>query len=284
VKIDRVLAGIDFGPATESIIGYSSFFAEFMDASLKLLYVIDYLVTPPAYLAPYMEKEKQIAEKKFALLKKRLKDTGIKVETEVAVGRLHESFDSAAKKINADMLVLGFMSHALRRSSSEKLIKGLQMPMLVIRGEKAETDRIGSVKIRRILCPTDFSEASKKALKIARELKDIFSAELDVIYVLQNYILKKKIEKLKNRDKIIQELFEDTRENLKKILSDYDIEKTGTIDEGEPDKRIVSFSEENDIDLIVMGARGLGFIKGIFIGSVTDTVLKSSPCPVLVIH
>jgi universal stress protein A len=156
--------------------------------------------------------------------------------------------------------------------------------MLVVRGGKAESARMDSIKIRRILCPTDFSKASGEALKVARELKNIFSAELDVMYVLPNYILKKKIKKLKDRDKIIQELFEDTRENLKKILSDYNIEKAGIIDEGKPDKRIVSFSKEKDIDLIVMGARGLGFIKGMIIGSVTDAVLKSSPCPVLVIH
>jgi nucleotide-binding universal stress UspA family protein len=105
-----------------------------------------------------------------------------------------------------------------------------------------------------------------------------------VIYVLPNYIIKKKIRKLKDRDKIIQELFEGTRESFKKILSDYNIEKAGIIDEGEPNKRIVSFAKEKDIDLIIMGARGLGFIKGMLIGSVTDAVLKSSPCPVLVIH
>ena len=35
------------------------------------------------------------------------------------------------------MLVLGFVTHTFRRSSSEKLIKGLQIPMLVVRGEKA---------------------------------------------------------------------------------------------------------------------------------------------------
>ena len=284
MKIDRVLAGIDFGPSTEIVTAYALFFAKTMGASLNLLYVIDYLVTPPAYLAPYMEEEKKIAEKRFETLKKRLADAGIKTETDVTVGRLHEAFDAILKKVNSDMLVLGFTSHVLRRSSSEKLIKGLQMPMLVVRGEKAESARMDSIKIRRILCPTDFSKASGEALKVARELKNIFSAELDVMYVLPNYILKKKIKKLKDRDKIIQELFEDTRENLKKILSDYNIEKAGIIDEGKPDKRIVSFSKEKDIDLIVMGARGLGFIKGMIIGSVTDAVLKSSPCPVLVIH
>jgi len=56
------------------------------------------------------------------------------------------------------------------------------------------------------------------------------------------------------------------------------------MDQGEPHKRIVALAKEKDIDLIVMGARGLGFIKGMLIGSVTDAVLKSSPCPVLVAH
>lgn len=283
MKIERILAGIDFGPATEGVIGYSSFFAEIMGASLDLLYVIDYLVTPPAYLAPYMEEEKKVAEKKFSELKKQLTDKGIKTKTEVIVGRLHESFETTIKRVNADMLILGFMSHALRRSSSEKLIKGLKMPMLVVRGEKAESARIGSVRIKRILCPTDFSEISMKALKIAKELKDIFSAEIDILHVMPSHIIKKKIKKLKDKDRILKEIREETMNNLTKFITNYTIAKS-EIDEGEPDKKIVSFSKENDIDLIVIGARGLGFIKGMLIGSVTDAVLKSSPCPVFVIH
>ena len=284
MKVERILTGIDFGPATEIVVGYASFFAEVLGASLKLLYVIDYLVTPPAYLAPYMEEEKEAAEKKFTALKKRFEYTGIKVETEVVVGRLRESFDVVAKKINANMLVLGFMSHALRRSSSEKLIKGLQIPMLVVRGEKAETSRTGPIKIRRILCPTDFSEESKNALNLAKELKDIFSSRLDVIHVFPSHILEKKMKKWKNGDKAIKELFEQTAARLDKFLSDSDIKGPGIIDKGEPENKINSFSRENDIDLVVMGARGLGFIKGMVIGSVTDAVLKSSPCPVLVMH
>ena len=284
MKIDRVLAGIDFGPSTEIVTAYALFFAKTMGASLNLLYVIDYLVTPPAYLAPYMEEEKKTAEKRFETLKKQLADAGIKTETDVTVGRLHEAFDAAVEKINADMLVLGFKPHALRRSSSEKLIKGLKMPMLVVRGGKAESARMDSIKIRRILCPTDFSEESKKALKFANDLKDIFSAEMAVIHVLPNHIIKIKIEKVRDRDRMLQELNDEARDNLNNFLSNYDIEKSGVIEEGEPDKRIISFSKEKDIDLIVMGARGLGLMKGMIIGSVTDAVLKSSPCPVLVIH
>ena len=284
MKIEKILTGIDFGPSTEKVFAYASFFAEVLGASLNLLHVIDYIVTPPAYLAPYMEEEKKVAEKKFATLEKRLRASGIKAETKVISGRLHESFNAMVEKINADMLVLGFMSHVLRRSSSEKLIKGLQMPMLVVRGERAESAKMDSIKIRRILCPTDFSEASKKALKVANDLKDIFSAEMDVVHVLPNHIIKIKIEKVRDRDRVLQELNDGARDNLNNLLSNYDIEKSGVIEEGEPAKRIISFSKEKDIDLIVMGARGLGLIKGMIIGSVADAVLKSSPCPVLVIH
>jgi nucleotide-binding universal stress UspA family protein len=46
---------------------------------------------------------------------------------------------------------------------------------------------------------------------------------------------------------------------------------------------IVRKSKEGNFDLIVMGARGLGTIKKIFIGSVSEGVLKNTPCPVLIV-
>jgi len=284
MKIKKILAGIDFGPFTDEVIEYSSFFAEVFDASLNLLYVIDYLITPPTYLTPYIEEEKRIAEGRISELKKKLIDKGIKTKTEVIAGRLHESFDAVIRKINADMLILGFMPHVLRRSSSEKLIKGLQMPMLVVRGKRAESSKKESVKINRILCPVDFSDISGKALEVAKELRNVFSSKLYVLNILPSYAIKKKMKKCKDYDRAIKELFEQTSSSLNKFLKDYDIKDSGMIEQAEPDKRIVSFSIEKDIDLIVMGARGLSFIKGMIIGSVTDAVLKSSPCPVLVIH
>ncbi len=284
MKIKRILAGIDFGLFTEEVIAYSSFFAEVFNASLNLLYVIDYLITPPAYLTPYIEEEKGIAEGKFSELKKKLMDKGIKTTTKVIVGRLHESFDAEIRKIKADMLVLGFMSHILRRSSSEKLIIGLQIPMLVIRNEKAGSSKKEYIKIDKILCPTDFSDISRKAIVVAKELRDIFPSKLYVLNILPSYVIKKKMKKYKDYDRAIKELFEQTSSSLNIFLKDYDIKESGMIEQDEPDKRIVSFSIENDIDLIIMGARGLSYIKGMIIGSVTDAVLKSSPCPVLVIH
>ena len=139
MKIKKILAGIDLEKDSERVLAYASFFGDVFGASLSLLYVIDYFVTPPAYLAPYIEKEKRDAMEKLAALKAKMTEAGFNAESEVVVGRLRESFEAVLKKRSADMLVLGFMSHALRRSSSEKLIKGLQTPVLVVKGRK--TDR-----------------------------------------------------------------------------------------------------------------------------------------------
>jgi len=283
MKIEKILAGIDFGRDSESVLVYAAHFAKIFGATVNLLYVIDYLTTPPAYLIPYIKEEKKIAEKKFDELKKQLSDSGISSKTEIIIGRLQESFEAAAKKKHADMLVLGFMSHALRRSSSEKLIKSLQMPMLVIRGAKAETSKTGDIQIRKILCPTDFSDMSGKALKVARELKEALSSKLDVIHVSTDYEIAK-IKTLEHKEEAIQELHERAKNKLDEFLQVHAVQEKGVIDEGEPERKIVAFAGENDIDLIVISARGLGLIKGMLIGSVTDAILKTSPCPVLVVH
>jgi len=283
MKVDKILVGIDFETATDTVLSYAYTFATAMKASLTLVNVLDYMATPPAYLVPYIEEERKIAEQKFDVIKSQLLTKGISADFEVVVGRLNESFGAVLKKTNADMLVLGYIHHVLRRSSSEKLIKSLQVPMLVVRGVKAEFWDRGPVAIKKILCPTDFSDASKKAMDAAIELRDVFSARLEVLYVSADYHVGK-VKSVKDKDTILRNLRNKAEDDMQSFLSRYALQSTGVIEEGEPYKKIISFSEEKNIDIIVIGARGLGLIQGLFIGSVTDSVLKTSPCPVLVVH
>jgi nucleotide-binding universal stress UspA family protein len=53
--------------------------------------------------------------------------------------------------------------------------------------------------------------------------------------------------------------------------------------EGNAVEEIVEKSREGKFDLVIMGARGLGTIKKIFIGSVSEGVIKNAPCPVLIV-
>ena len=51
--------------------------------------------------------------------------------------------------------------------------------------------------------------------------------------------------------------------------------------EGQPYDELVKYADTRDIDMIVLGVRGQGMVKTLFLGSTTDRVIRNSPCPIL---
>ena len=285
----RLVAGIDLGPETEPVVSYAAFFAAAQDACVRLLYVIDYLLTPPSYLSEYVEEEKKREEAEMTSWKLRLRREGIDAECGILLGRLHESFVKAIEETSPDLLVIGFKSHMIRPSSSERLIKSLKVPILVVRGKKASGAVIGCVGIKRILCPVDFSDNSRKAAAVARKYASLFSADLSVVNVVPSYLIKEKWPVWKKLGEAEKEKFDETvrseaERKLDAFCSEMEIETKGAITQGHPGEAIVALAGEGGYDLIVIGARGLSYVESVLIGGTTEAVLKSSPCPVLVVH
>ena len=54
-------------------------------------------------------------------------------------------------------------------------------------------------------------------------------------------------------------------------------------DTGAPAVVVLDFAESNNIDLIIMGSRGLGVVKGVLLGSVSQYVVEQAKCPVMVV-
>lgn len=46
---------------------------------------------------------------------------------------------------------------------------------------------------------------------------------------------------------------------------------------------ICDFCKASDADIVIVGRRGMGFLKGLILGSVSEKVVKSAPCSVLVV-
>jgi nucleotide-binding universal stress UspA family protein len=284
-----ILSGIDLGFATENIIGYTSYVASKVHGSVRLLYVIDYLLTPPSYLSAHIEEERMREESEIARWKDRLNDAGVETEYRIVFGRLREALIKGIEETSPELLVIGYKSHPIRPSSSERLIKSLHVPMLVVRGKCSETASIGTVAIKRILCPVDFSKNAGKAVYAAKKYAALFSSELHVIHIIPSYLMKEKRaewEKMSEKDR---ELFDDALHNkakaeLRSLIKDCAIAGDGEVFQGNPGETISSVAGKDGYDLIVMGARGLSYVESILIGGTTDAVLKSSPCPVLVVH
>jgi nucleotide-binding universal stress UspA family protein len=133
--------------------------------------------------------------------------------------------------------------------------------------------------IKKILAPTDFSDLSAKGVKYACQLAKEVGAALMVVNVVlldeSGTIDKREIEEHKNQ------LDEFLGKTLAKVSAGLKIRKL--VETGEPSAAIADRAESERVDLIVTCTHGRGGISRFLIGSVTDKLVRRSPCPVLVV-
>jgi nucleotide-binding universal stress UspA family protein len=140
--------------------------------------------------------------------------------------------------------------------------------------------------INKILVPIDFSEISERILPLALFVAEKFAAELHVIFVAEDIFT---YSGYTMGDFPMVQFEEDNLANSKKRLEDF-LEKyrsgsripmQNKVLQGQVAREIVDYSKAQDIDLIVMGTHGYRGLEKMFMGSVTDRVLKLASCPVL---
>ncbi|MGD0283237.1 MAG: universal stress protein [Dissulfurispiraceae bacterium] len=285
-----ILAAVDLGAGTEKVLSYSLWLSRAVAdgaCDITMLNVMDYALTPPAYLLPYLGKEEEAGGIELDKWVDRLKPFGVTATGRIAVGRLVETFNKTIHEFPVAALVLGHKSHLIRTSSSERLIKSLNAPMLVVRGKKADGAVLGAVGVKKILCAVDFSAHSKKALESACSLAEKNSSALLITHILSSLELDKSFGSLRN-------LSEEDKQNYKShaiqeaekaicspAISCGSAERIVRI--GVPYKTINEIASERDTDLIVIGARGESSTTGVLLGSIAEAIIKSSPCPVMLV-
>lgn len=62
------------------------------------------------------------------------------------------------------------------------------------------------------------------------------------------------------------------------------VKASATVIRGYPAEDIVRFAEKEQIDMIVVGSLGKSSIEYMFIGSVSESIVRKAPCPVLVVR
>ncbi|HJU61719.1 MAG TPA: universal stress protein [Candidatus Binatia bacterium] len=150
--------------------------------------------------------------------------------------------------------------------------------------------------VKKILAPTDLSTLSLGGLRYAFGLARSFGAEVIVYHVINRDEIMHFSEQLKRFGNPVaigrhtESLIEESRDALSHFLQDNLgdllplVEVRTKVEIGLPYKNIVERARDDGADLIVMSTHGRTGFSHVLLGSITEKVVRTAPCPVVSIR
>ena len=138
--------------------------------------------------------------------------------------------------------------------------------------------------LKKLLVVIDGSDACYRAVDLAATLAAKLDASLCLLHVISDAPLPKELRQMIEYEQINESRL-DILKNSGSVMLDNAAERAGkqgarkieqAMRQGDPADAIVQFAEDNDIDLIVMGRRGLGQLKALLLGSVSRKVCNTT--------
>jgi nucleotide-binding universal stress UspA family protein len=199
-----------------------------------------------------------------------------------------EAIVNAAAEHSADVIVMRSRRRphraALLGSTAESVCRTAPCPVFVTHSDERDWIVRGiDIELKRVLVPYDFSDYSELALKYALSFAQRYQAELHLLHVLPPHTI--------NDPEIAwfpvtgEGSYHNATRRLQKAVPPEThlwCHVKHAVSEGHPYREVLQYAEKNEIDLISIGAHGVGFGMRALFGSNVDRVLRQSPCPVLV--
>jgi nucleotide-binding universal stress UspA family protein len=135
-----------------------------------------------------------------------------------------------------------------------------------------------------LLVPTDGSEAAIDAAEHAYSLGERYDATVHVLAVVER---SESASIVGQGDEKLDTLQENGTESTQRIVSEAvsrDVEAVGAVEVGNPDKAILEYAEDYDVDMIVIGTHGRSGVGRFLMGSVTERVIRGGDIPTLAIQ
>ncbi len=294
VHFKKILCATDFSDFSNHTVSYGVALAKEFEANLIICHVID-LSSVAIYgefqLDP-IGQQNRIMEDARAQLEKLTGDQPVAWESLITVGKPADEISRAVEEKAIDLVITatrgrsGFKRFILG-SVTERLMRTITCPLLVVHSPEREFVSIPQpeIKLNKILVGCDFSPDSDQAFKHGLSLAQEFQAELHLTHVIEPPVQPNLLVETITVTGEIQPnqqnlLIQKLKDMVPAEAANWCTPQT-SIMEGRPYEELVKYADTRDIDIIVLGVRGHGLVKTLFLGSTTDRVIRNSPCPVL---
>ena len=144
-------------------------------------------------------------------------------------------------------------------------------------------------EVRRVLCPIDFSEFSKRAYRYALSIACHYRAKLVLQHVVE--IWGYPYADFTASPILLNESYERLREEVEPQLQELvntgphnGVETELIVQLGMASDSILDLAQDQKADLIIMGTHGRRGFDRLMLGSVTEAVMRKASCPVLTVN
>jgi universal stress protein A len=142
--------------------------------------------------------------------------------------------------------------------------------------------------LKKILVPVDFSETSKKAFQYALKFAEQFDCEITLLHVVQPMTPMVGAPLAVEPFLGAEDEFSVAERNLALLAAESHADGANSVNSsvriGHAPNEITKAAKDLDVDLIIIATHGYTSWRHLCIGSTAERVVRTAPCPVLVVR
>jgi nucleotide-binding universal stress UspA family protein len=279
---DDVLVPFDGSDCAAAAVESANDLASRRDATVHVLCVADSrsLEDSPQYEA-VKEARAELAEQTCD----RLSADGIETRAAVRTDVPHRAILQYVDQQDIDLVVMGThgrtgVERFVLGSVTEKVVRLSDAPVLTV---KADDDGGVSFPYDDVLVPTDGSEGAEAAVEPALTVADTYDARVHALSVIDTASVG-----LDVRSELLADQLEAAARDAVDVVAERagarSLDSVTSVGFGSPYREILSYVDDHDVDLVVMGTHGRSGIERYLLGSVAEKTVRTSPVPVLTVR
>ena len=284
---DRILFPTDGSEGAAAALGHVLDVAAAHDATVHLLNVADTTrdsavpVEGDVVDALHEEGKRIVGE-----AADRARERGVDVVTDVVEGEPYDAIVDYADARGIDLVVMPTrgrrgLERLLLGSTTERVVRRASAPVLTIPPDEGPVE----YPYRNVLVPTDGSDAARHALAAGVDVADAAGADLHLLSVIDAASLGVDVRtdiQAASLEANAREVLDDAAAFAREAGVDPVAETT----QYGPSihRTILSYVDDHDVDLVVLGTHGRTGLDRYLLGSVAESLVRASPVPVVTIR
>ena len=139
------------------------------------------------------------------------------------------------------------------------------------------------INFQRILCATDLSDFSNSAVVKAVEMAKEFGSKLSICHVIDLPMATMHGAALVFQEEQIEEMKNSAFDQIRDLVAGNELSWEAVVETGPVSGTLCRFAEGKRADLTIVSTHGRTGLKRLFLGSVTERLLRTITCPLLVV-